>query len=73
MVSIERSGDWWDVPTDPHPATDLGYDLLELDVIETSTDSRPQLLVLPADEDLLRGDAFLVVDEADVCDLESMV
>lgn len=72
MESIEQGNDWWDVPSNPDPEADLGYRLIDLDVIETTTDGRPQILVLPTDEDLLREDAFLVVDRSDVYDLESM-
>lgn len=64
---------WWDVSQDPDPAGDLGYDLIDLDVIRTETGGRPQVLLLPSDEDLLREDAFLVADEESVCDLETMV
>lgn len=61
-------GQWEAVPTDPDLAADFGYALLELEVIRTG-DDRKQVIVLPKDEDLLRGDAFLVVDEDDLCDV----
>ncbi|WP_336035044.1 hypothetical protein [Halobacterium yunchengense] len=64
---------WRDVTQDPDPVEDLGYDLIELDVIHTETAGRPRVLVLPADEDLLREDAFVVAAEDAVCDLETMV
>ena len=63
---------WRTVPSDPDPIGDLGYDLIDLDVVRTTTNGRAQVLVLPADEDLLREDAFLVVDDAAIYDLESM-
>lgn len=66
-----KRGRWRNVPADPSPA-DLGYDRIDLDVIETSADGRPRALVLPRNEDLLREDAFLVVDAAGVCDLLTM-
>lgn len=73
MSHVERSGDWWDAPSDPDPTADLEYDIIDLDIIKTSTNGRPQVLVLPTDEDLLREDAFMVVDEDSVYDLETMV
>lgn len=73
MVQLARSSDWWDVPADPDPVVDLDYECIDLDIIDTTIDGVPQLLVLPRDEDLLREDAFMVVDEESVLDLETMV
>lgn len=64
--------DWREVNGDPEPE-DLGYDRIDLDVIQTETAGRPRVLVLPSDEDLLREDAFLVASEDSVCELETMV
>ncbi len=62
MTRDGARGQWEAVSTDPDLAADFGYALLELEVIRTG-DDREQVIVLPKDEDLLRGDAFLVVDE----------
>lgn len=62
MTRDAARGQWEDVSTDPDLAADFGYALLELEVIRTGDDEN-QVIVLPKDEDLLRGDAFLVVDE----------
>jgi hypothetical protein len=70
---VAASLDWWDVSQDPDPVGDLGYEVIDLDVIRTANDGRQRVLVLPTDEDLLREDAFMVVDEDDVRDLETMV
>lgn len=67
------STDWWDVAEDPDPETDLDYELIDLDVIQTNANDRQQVLVLPTDEDLLREDAFMVVEESAIHDLETMV
>jgi hypothetical protein len=72
-MSSLSSTDWTDVSPDPDPSTDLEYDLIELDVIETDAGGRPQVLVLPEDENMLREDAFMVVEESGICDLETMV
>lgn len=67
------STDWWDVAEDPDPERDLDYELIDLDVIQTAVEDRHQVLVLPTDEDLLREDAFMVVEESAIRDLETMV
>ncbi|MFC3476473.1 hypothetical protein [Halobacterium litoreum] len=67
------ASDWWDVADDPDPERDLDYALIDLDVIQTTTNGRDQVLVLPTDEDLLREDAFMVAEESAVRDLEKMV
>ena len=64
---------WHEVDDDPNPTTDLGYDLIDLDVVPTSVEGREQLLILPTDEDLLREDAFMVVDESAACDLNENI
>lgn len=63
---------WQDVASDPDPVDDLGYEGLDLDVIQTTAEGRQQVLMMPTEEDLLHEDAFLVVDEDVVRDLESM-
>lgn len=60
--------DWEAVPSDPDPASDLGYRMLEWDVVQTSNDAE-QLIFLPSDDELLRDDAFIVADPDDVCDV----
>jgi len=64
---------WWEVHQDPDPEGDLGYKLIDLDVIPTETNGKSRVLVLPSDEELLREDAFIVADEDSICDLETMV
>lgn len=65
--------DWRSVDEDPDPAADLGYETVELDMIPTHADGTRSVLVLPTDEEQLREDAFMVVDEDSVHDLETMV
>ena len=72
MASLPAT-DWKEVSPDPDPSNDLEYELIELDVIQTTAGGRPQVLVLPEDEDMLREDAFMVVKESAICDLETMV
>ena len=63
------SNEWETVPMDPDPESDLGYDAIEWDVVSTDTGGREQLLFLPADEDALRSDAFIVADRSSVTDV----
>lgn len=68
MSQNPLQADWNSVPEDPDPVADLGYLLLDLEFISTPT-SKNQVIVLPRDESLLHGDAFLVVDEDSIADL----
>jgi hypothetical protein len=72
-VSSTDDSDWWDVGDDPDAHADLDYELVDLDLIYTDASGREQVLVMPNDEDMLRDDAFLVADEDDLYDLETMV
>ena len=59
----------WDrLPLDPDLERDLGYRLTDWEPITTANDDG-QLVYLPAEEDLLRQDAFIVVDRDDQIDL----
>jgi hypothetical protein len=60
--------DWTELPSDPDLESDLGYELDELDVIETNNGSG-QVLMLPNDEEDLREECFLVVQEASLVNL----
>lgn len=64
--------DWSHLPRDPDMTRHLGYDLIEIDVIRTPSDSPRQLLFLPRDEDLLRDEAYLVAGLDSVRDLREM-
>ncbi len=58
--------DWESVPTDPVPGS-LGYETSEWERIPVSDDD--QVIFLPGNEEDLADDAFLVLEEADLCDL----
>ena len=64
--------DWRHVPDNPDAVRDLGYEFVELDVIPTVEEDRSRVIVLPTDEEMLRDDAFVIVDESDLCDLDEM-
>lgn len=55
--------DWERLPPDPDPNEDLGYDVLDLEAYETDAD---HVLFLPADDDMLRDEAFIVVRRDDL-------
>ena len=58
--------DWEDVPTDPEP-DNLGYESSKWERIPVTDDD--QVIFLPGNEEDLADDAFVVLDEADLCDL----
>lgn len=68
MKQISEESEWDDLPADPHPAEDLGYEMEELTVIESATDSK--YIFLPADESQLGEEEFIVVNETALCELE---
>jgi hypothetical protein len=61
-----REGDWTEVPTDPEPEH-LGYEQSEWERIPTTEES--QVIFLPGNEEDLADDAFIVLEEPDLCDL----
>lgn len=62
--------EWEDVPPDPDPTVNLGYSYDDWDQFETS-DGSAQIMFLPADEEQIRDDAFVVADKDVVCNLGS--
>jgi hypothetical protein len=58
--------DWESVPTDPEPGS-LGYETSEWERIPVADDD--QVIFLPGNEEDLADDAFVVLNEADLCDL----
>jgi hypothetical protein len=60
--------EWNDLTSDPDLSRDLDYRVSAWEQFRT-LDGSNQMMFLPEDEELLREDAFLVVDEASVVDL----
>lgn len=60
--------EWERVPLDPDLEGDLGYRITDWEPITTANDD-DQLVYLPAEEDLLRQDAFIVVAREDHVEL----
>lgn len=69
-MESQQPAEWESVPTDPDPERDLGYRMLEWDVVRASNGS-DRLIFLPQDDDLLRGDAFIIADPELVCDVNA--
>ena len=63
--AMQDNFDWGRVPPDPDLSEDLGYELVEMDIIETQNGSG-QLLFLPWDEEMIRDDSFIVATETTV-------
>ena len=61
-------GDWQEIPRDPD-LEDLGYEIDDWEVIRARKDERGHLMFLPEEEDMLREEAFIVADNASVCDV----
>lgn len=57
MQRLTTREEWEHLPLNPDLREDLGYDLLDLESYETDDD---RILFLPHDEDMIRGDAFIV-------------
>lgn len=60
---------WEQLPADPDPFADLGYDVAEWDVFEAGEGGTSYLMFLPRDPELLAGEAFVVAEAEFVCDL----
>lgn len=73
MSSSRLPRAWRDVPVDPDPEQDLGFQAMELDVVRASAGADDHVLVLPNDDDMLRQDAFIVADAGSLMDLDTMV
>jgi len=65
-ISEDQTTGWGDVPTDPGP-DNLGYEVSKWERIPVTDDD--QVIFLPDNEKDLADDAFVVLNEADLCDL----
>ena len=64
--SQQSAHEWTDVPPDPDPGA-LDYELDQWERIPTA-DER-QIVFLPGDEVAVEEEAFVVLEESDLCDL----
>lgn len=61
--------EWTRLPANPDVERDLGYQLVDWNVVGTGPDGDGQYVFLPKNDELLRDDAFIVADEQSVCDV----
>lgn len=67
MTGTASRQDWESLPPNPDLHDDLGYEVFDLESYETDEE---HVLLIPADEDMLRDEAFMVVAAADMVTLE---
>jgi len=65
---MTAEGEWEEVPVDPDPHENLGYEIEELTVIKSETND--QYVFLPAEESHLLEEAFIVATADVLVDLE---
>lgn len=53
---------------DPDLSDDLGYELVDLDVIHAGN-HRDEVLIMPKDEEMLHDNMFMVADDDSIVDL----
>lgn len=61
--------EWADRPLDPDLHSDLGYDLVDWEVVPNACDDKK--VFLPMEESMLRDEAFIVAEPGAYCDLGS--
>ncbi len=69
MLEALEETEWADVPTDPDSRRNLGYKLRDWEVLRPSNGS-DQVVFLPEDEEMLRSEAFVIVEQDGLCSLE---
>lgn len=66
------TAEWKDASQDPDPISDLGYEFIDLEVLQTE-DGSGRLMIIPCKEDMIADDAFIVASASSVCDLDEQV
>ncbi len=72
-VSTAEPTEWRDMPLHPDLEDDLSYELLELEVIQSTCGSRECCIVMPDEKDMLRDATFMVVEPSLVTDPIEMI
>lgn len=73
-MNSRRSRVWDDVPDDPDPQRDLGFEAVDLAVVRKSDGEQSHVLLLPPeDDDVLREEAFIVAEADAVVDLATQI
>lgn len=63
-----ETADPGEVSPNPDLSEDLGYELIDLDVIDPG-EHRDHVLVMPKDEEMIHDDTFIIVDIDSIVDL----
>lgn len=71
MPSVSRT-EWAQVPDDPDLEEDLGYEMIDLEIIQANNKAE-QYMFLPQDEEMLTEEAFIVADPDSVVDINSQI
>lgn len=67
-MTLPESTIWDNAPAHPDPVNDLGYEIKELTVIPLN--DRGIYMILPATEEHLMKDEFIVASAGSICTLE---
>lgn len=68
MTNGPTRATWRRVRSEPDPLLDLGYNMVDLDVIPVE-DGSDRYMVLPRNEELLAEEAFIVASSTALCDV----
>ena len=68
-MSNIASEEWEQQPADPDLESDLDYELIDWTSVSASQNGRDYLMYIPEEEEMLREDEFIVVEEEFVADL----
>ena len=71
MPSISRT-EWAQVSDDPDLQDDLGYEMIDLEIIQANNKAK-QYMFLPQDEEMLTEEAFIVAEPDSVVDINSHI
>lgn len=71
MPSVSRT-EWAQVSDDPDLQDDLGYEMIDLEIIQANNKAE-QYMFLPQDEEMLTEEAFIVAEPDSVVDINSHI
>jgi hypothetical protein len=71
MPSVSRT-EWAQVADDPDLQDDLGYEMIDLEIIQANNKAE-QYMFLPQDEEMLTEEAFIVAEPDSVVDINSHI
>ncbi|NHN49790.1 hypothetical protein G9464_19660 [Halostella sp. JP-L12] len=71
MSSVSRT-EWAQVSDDPDLEEDLGYEMIDLEIIQANNKAE-QYMFLPQDEEMLTEEAFIVAEPDSVVDINSQI